>query len=60
MVDYAFLWLEVNGFRRISKAIQYVMISYMTLIIGGLALAVALNVLALALGALIAATGMKA
>lgn len=60
MVDFAFLWLEVNGFRRISKAIQYVTVSYMTLIIGGLALAVALNVLALALGALNAAIGIHA
>jgi hypothetical protein len=50
--EYVFLWLELNGFRRVSKAIQYVAVSYTTLIVGGLALAIVLNLAALGLNEL--------
>jgi len=47
MIEFLFFWLEVNGFRRVSKGIQYVTVSYMMFITGGLTLAVGLNGLAL-------------
>jgi hypothetical protein len=54
--EFLFMWLELNGFRRISKAIQYCALSYTALILGGLALAVLLNVAALGLNELNART----
>ncbi len=50
--EFFFMWLELNGFRRISKAIQYCALSYTALIIGGLALAVLLNLAAMGLNEL--------
>lgn len=52
MGEYVFLWLELNGLRRISKALQYCAMSYVTLIIGGLALAAFFNLAALGLNEL--------
>ena len=54
--EYFFLWLELNGFRRISKAVQYCAVSYTALIIGGLVLAVLLNLAAIGLNELTART----
>ncbi len=54
--EFVFMWLELNGFRRVSKAIQYCALSYTALIIGGLALAVVLNLAALGLNQLTAHT----
>ena len=60
MGEYLFLWLELNGFRRVSKTIKYIALSYTTLILGGLALAIVLNLAALGLNQLSAHVGRPA
>ncbi len=45
MAGYMFLWLEMHGFRRASKVLEYGMLSYSKFVIGGLSLAFILGLL---------------
>lgn len=49
---FLFFWLEYYGLRRVSRVIEYAMLSYMRLVIGGAILTVALGVLNLGVRAL--------
>ena len=47
MLQYLFLWLEYCGLRFVSRVVQYGVASYFTFVLGGLALAFAMNCLSL-------------
>jgi len=59
MAGYMFLWLEMHGFRRASKALGFGMLSYAKFVIGGLSLAFILGLLHLVARALLNAAGIK-
>jgi hypothetical protein len=46
-IDFVFFWLEASGLRLVARCVKYAVASYMTLVMGGLALAATLNGLAL-------------
>ena len=59
MAGYMFLWLEMHGLRRVSKWLEFGMLSYSKFVIGGISLAFILGLLHVIARALLNAAGVK-